>query len=101
MGICPDPRIQAIYPQMGPQYGRTPIRIFGSSLGKKSDDVSVVLIHSNQTEYICEVLLQSYLTAQSFLCQPPPLEIGIYTVKVSVHSVISPDRPVFHIVVRI
>lgn len=100
MGICPDPRIQYIHPQTGPQYGRTPIRIFGSSLGKRPEDVSVVLIHSNQSEYGCEVLLESYLTAQSFLCRPPSLEIGVYAVKISVHSVISRDRPIFRVAVR-
>lgn len=100
MGICPDPRIQYISPQKGPEFGQTPIRIFGTSLGKEPEDVTVVLIHSNATEYKCDILSYSYQTAQSFLCRPPSLEIGIYTVKVTVHSVISNDRPVFHVVVK-
>ena len=100
MGICPDPRLRQIYPQTGPQFGQTPIHIQGSSLGKKPDDVSVVLIHANQTEYPCRIHLESYITAQSFYCQPPPLPIGVYTLKVTVHSVVSKDRPVFRVVVR-
>ncbi|CAF1302859.1 unnamed protein product [Adineta steineri] len=98
MGICPDPRLKHIYPKIGPEYGRTPIQIYGSSLGKKPYDISVVLIHSNQTEYSCDIQLETYIISQSFLCQPPSLPIGIYTIQVTVHSVVSKDRPVFQIV---
>lgn len=100
MGICPDPRLRQIHPQTGPQFGQTPIHIYGSSLGKRPDDVSVVLIHANQTEYSCRIHVASYVTAQSFHCRPPPLSMGVYTLKVTVHSVISKDRPVFRVVVR-
>ena len=100
MGICPDPRLRQIYPKIGPQYGQTPIHIYGSSLGKKPHDISVVLINSNQTEYPCYIQIQSYIIAQSFVCQPPSLPIGMYIIKVTVHSVVSKDRPVFHIVVK-
>lgn len=99
MGICPDPRLTQIYPKIGPEYGQTPIHIYGSSLGKKTDDISIVLINSNQTEYQCYIQNQSFIIAQSFICQPPSLPIGIYIIKVTVHSVISKDRLVFHIVV--
>ncbi|UJR28522.1 hypothetical protein I4U23_009760 [Adineta vaga] len=98
MGVCPDPRLTQIHPLIGPQYGRTPIQIYGSSLGKKPQDISVVLIHSNQTEYQCEIQNDSFIVAQSFVCQPSSLSIGIYTIKVTVHSVVSKDRPLFHIV---
>ncbi len=100
IGICPDPRLRQIYPKIGPQYGQTPIYIYGSSLGKKSNDISAVLINSNQTEYPCHIQMQSYIISQSFICQPPSLPIGIYTIKVTVRSMISKDRPVFQIVVR-
>jgi hypothetical protein len=100
MGICPDPRLRQIYPNIGPQYGRTPIQIYGSSLGKKPYDISVVLINSNLTEYQCQIQIESYIIAQSFTCQPPSLPVGVYTIKVTVHSVVSKDRPVFHIVVK-
>ncbi|CAF1616037.1 unnamed protein product, partial [Adineta ricciae] len=98
MGICPDPRLTEIHPKIGPEYGRTPIHIYGSSLGKKPHDIYVVLIHSNQTEYQCQVQNESYITAQSFVCQPPSLPVGKYTIKVTVHSVVSKDRPIFRIV---
>ncbi|CAF1159331.1 unnamed protein product [Rotaria sordida] len=98
MGICLDPRLRQIYPMIGPQYGRTPIRIYGSSLGKKPHDISVVFINSNQTEYQCHIQIESYIIAQSFICELPSLPIGIYTIKVTVHSVVSKDRPIFHIV---
>jgi hypothetical protein len=100
MGICPDPRVYHIYPQTGPQYGRTPIHIFGSSLGRKPDDLSVILIHSNQTEYPCHVQSESYVVAQSFLCQPPLLPSDVYIMKVTAHSVVSKDRPTFRVVVN-
>jgi hypothetical protein len=100
IGICPDPRLRQIYPQIGPEYGRTPIQIYGSNLGKKVDDISVVLVHSNQTEYQCFIQIESYIIAQAFICQPSSLPIDIYTIKVTVHSVVSKDRPVFHIVVN-
>jgi hypothetical protein len=100
MGICPDPRLRQIYPKKGPEYGQTPIHIYGSSLGKKPHDISIVLINSNETEYPCYIQIQSYLIAQSFICQPPSLPIGIYTIKVTVHSVVSNDRPVFQVVVK-
>ena len=61
MGICPDPRLRQIYPTIGPQYGQTPIQIYGSSLGKKPEDISVVLINSNQTTYPCHIQNQSYV----------------------------------------
>lgn len=51
-------------------------------------------------EYPCYIQTESYIIAQSFICQPPLLPIGIYTIKVTVHSVISKDRPNFHIVVN-
>jgi hypothetical protein len=92
--------LRQIYPKIGPQYGQTPIYIYGSSLGKKSNDISAILINSNQTEYPCHIQMQSYIIAQSFICQPPSLPIGIYTIKVTVRSMISKDRPVFQIVVR-
>lgn len=101
MGICPDPRLRQIYPKIGPQYGQTPIHIYGSSLGKKPHDISVIFIHSNQTEYQCYIQIETYIIAQSFICQPPSLPIGIYIIKVTVHSVVSKDRPIFHIVVKI
>lgn len=100
MGICPDPRLRHIYPRTGPQYGQTPIHLFGSNLGKKAQDISVVLIHSNHTIYPCHIDSQSYIISQSFTCQPPSLPMGIYTIKVTVHSVVSKDRPMFHVVVR-
>ncbi|CAM4743164.1 unnamed protein product [Rotaria magnacalcarata] len=98
MGICLDPRLRQIHPTIGPQYGRTPIQIYGSSLGKNPHDISVVLVHSNQTEYPCDIQIESYVIAQSFTCQIPSLPIGIYTIKVTVHSVVSNDQPIFHIV---
>lgn len=100
MGICPDPRLRHIYPRTGPQYGQTPIHLYGANLGKKAQDISVVLIHSNHTIYPCHIDIHSYIIAQSFTCQPPLLTIGSYTIKVTVHSVVSKDRPVFHVVVR-
>ncbi|CAF1076683.1 unnamed protein product [Rotaria sp. Silwood1] len=98
MGVCLDPRLRQIYPIIGPQYGRTPIQIYGSSLGKQPHDISVVLINSNRTEYQCHIQIESYIVAQSFICQLPSLPIGVYTIKVTVHSVVSKDRPIFHIV---
>jgi hypothetical protein len=100
IGICPDPRLRQIYPKIGPQYGQTPIHIYGSSLGKKPHDISAVLINSNQTEYPCHIPIQFYIIAQSFICQLPSLPVGIYTIKVTVHSVVSKDRPIFQIVVK-
>lgn len=100
VGVCLDPRLRQIYPLIGPQYGRTPIRIHGSSLGKNPHDISVLLINANQTEYECSIQLESYITAQSFICQLPSLPIGIYTIKVTVHSVVSKDQPNFYVVVR-
>ena len=99
MGICPDPRLRQIHPHVGPQFGRTPIQIYGSNLGKKAHDASVVLISANHTEYPCHIQLDSYIVAQSFTCQTPSLPIGTYSIKVSVHSVVSRDRPVFRVVV--
>ena len=99
MGVCPDPRLRYIYPTIGPQFGRTPIQIYGSSLGKNPHDISVVLTNSNQTKYQCRIQVQSYIIARSFTCQLPSLPTGIYTIQVAVHSVVSQDRPIFHIVV--
>jgi hypothetical protein len=100
VGICPDPRLRRIHPQVGPEHGRTPIHVYGASLGKKPDDISVVLIHANETEYPCEIQAETYLIAQSFLCRPAALPIGLYTLRVTVHSVVSQDRPQFRVVVR-
>ncbi|CAF4154537.1 unnamed protein product, partial [Didymodactylos carnosus] len=99
IGTCPDPRILEIVPLYGPLNGQTPIKVYGTSLGKKMDDIRAILIYENRTEYSCIIKSDFYIISQAFLCSPiEQLPIGLYILKVIVKSVISKDRPIFRIV---
>ncbi|CAF1436037.1 unnamed protein product, partial [Didymodactylos carnosus] len=82
MGTCADPRILQIVPLYGPLNGQTPIKVYGTSLGQKMDDIHAILIYKNQTEYPCIIKSDFYIVSKAFVCLPSEkLPIGIYSLK--------------------